>query len=140
MALAADLLGDRWTLLILREAFYGVQRYDDLLNDLGISRSMLSSRLRTMTQNGLLESFDYREDSDRTRRGYRLSAAGWALVPVMMSLAEWGEDHLLGREGPVVFRDKVSGETVRVGMVTTSGMQVRWQNIRLSKPKSSDPS
>ena len=61
MALACDLLGDRWTMLIIREAFYGVTRFDDLRSDLGIPRGVLSSRLRGLVDRGVLETRPYRE-------------------------------------------------------------------------------
>ena len=68
MAKSADIVGDRLVLLILREAFYGVQRFDDMLQDLGAPKSVLTDRLKRMINHGLLERFEYQEKGARKLR------------------------------------------------------------------------
>lgn len=94
-----DVVGDRWSLLILREAFNGVRRFDDLATHLGISESVLARRLRTLTDAGILERHAYRPDGERARHDYRLTARGLELLPVIVALMQWGDRHLADPEG-----------------------------------------
>jgi DNA-binding HxlR family transcriptional regulator len=89
MALACDLLGDRWTMLIIREAFYGVSRFDDLQSDLGIPRGMLSDRLKKLVNLGILERRPYREGTARARAEYHLGARGADLGIPLIALMQW---------------------------------------------------
>jgi DNA-binding HxlR family transcriptional regulator len=103
------LLGERWTLLILREAFFGVGRYGQLARNLGIPRPTLSARLRTLVDAGLLERARYASDPDRYE--YRLTRAGIDLFPSIVTLMRWGDAHLAGSEGaPIVLRHNDCGE------------------------------
>ena len=97
---ALALLGERWTLLILREAFFGVRRYGQLARNLNIPRPTLSSRLRTLVDAGLLERVPYARDPDRYE--YRLTDAGRDLFPAIVTLMRWGDEHLAGPEGPPI--------------------------------------
>jgi DNA-binding HxlR family transcriptional regulator len=83
-------LGDRWVLLILREAFLGVDRFDAFLERLGISRATLTARLVWMVDAGVLE----RVPADAKYARYRLTEAGRALGPVVEAVRDWGEAHL----------------------------------------------
>jgi DNA-binding HxlR family transcriptional regulator len=97
---AVDVVGDRWTLLILRQATMGVSRFDDFRAALGISDNILSGRLAKMVDAGLLVKVPYR-DERRTRFAYRLTAASADLLPVLHALARWGEEHAQpGGDGP----------------------------------------
>jgi DNA-binding HxlR family transcriptional regulator len=87
---ASRLLGDRWVLLILREAFLGVDRFDGFITRLGISRAALTSRLGWLVEAGLLA----RTPPDAPRARYTLTPAGQALAPTMDELRAWGEDWL----------------------------------------------
>ncbi len=89
---AADLLGDRWTILILREASYGVRRYGELVRNLGIARNVLAGRLRTLVAAGLLERRRYRTDPDWYE--YVLSDSGRDLYGGVVALLRWGDVHL----------------------------------------------
>lgn len=89
---AAELIGDRWTLLILRQATLGVTRFDELRGALGIADNILSSRLARLVENGLLAKVPYR-DERRTRHEYRLTQAGADTFPVLSALAAWGTAH-----------------------------------------------
>jgi DNA-binding HxlR family transcriptional regulator len=102
-------VGERWTLLILREAFFGVRRYGQLVRNLGIPRPTLSARLRTLVDAGLLERVRYATEPDRHE--YRLTQAGIDLFPSIVALMRWGDEHLAGPEGvPIVLRHNDCGE------------------------------
>ena len=89
---AADVLGDRWTLLILRNATVGMTRFDEFKADLGIADNILSARLGRLVDAGLLIKVPYR-DNGRTRHEYQLTEAGADLLPVLHALAAWGQRH-----------------------------------------------
>src|ERR1700744_1361821 len=94
LAHAAGLLGDRWVLLILREAFYGVTRFDAIREDIGASKHALSSRLDLLTNAGILISRPYREPGERERNEYVLTEKGQSLGPVLLMLLDWGQTYL----------------------------------------------
>lgn len=97
---ALDIVGDRWSLLILREAFNGVRRFDDLAAHLQVSDSVLSRRLRALVEGGVLERRPYRVAGERTRHDYRLTERGRDLFPVITALMAWGDRHLADGAGP----------------------------------------
>lgn len=106
---ALQLVGERWTLLILREAFFGVRRFGQLARNLSIPRRTLSLRLRTLVEAGLLERVLYAHDPDRHE--YRLTDAGRELFPAVVALMRWGDKHLSGPAGPpIVLRHGSCGE------------------------------
>src|ERR1700677_779262 len=108
VARALEVVGERWTLLILREAFFGVRRFGQLARNLRIPRPTLSSRLRTLVDAGLLERVPYGSDPDRYE--YRLTPAGRDLFPAIVALMQWGDKHLAGAEGPpIVLRHHACG-------------------------------
>lgn len=89
---ATELIGDRWTLLILRNATLGFTRFDQFRRQLGIADNILSNRLARLVENGLLTKVPYR-DERRTRHEYRLTEAGADVLPVLHALAAWGQQH-----------------------------------------------
>jgi DNA-binding HxlR family transcriptional regulator len=106
---ALGLIGDHWTLMILREALFGVRRFGQLARNLGIPRPTLSARLRSMVDSGLLERVLYTSDPDRYE--YRLTDAGRDLFPAAALLMRWGDKYLAGPEGtPIVLRHHECGE------------------------------
>jgi|SRR5664279_613109 len=106
---ALTLLGERWTMLIMREAFFGVRRFGQLARNLSIPRPTLSARLRTLVDAGLLERVLYAHHPDRHE--YRLTDAGRDLFPAIVTLMRWGDTHLAGPEGPpIVLRHDTCGE------------------------------
>ena len=135
MALAAELLGDRWTMLILREAFYGVVRYDDMLADLEAPRSMLTDRLSKMVAKGLLERRSYQEPGSRARNAYVLTDAGRALGKTLIALTEWGETHVLGKPAPVQVIDTESGKPLKLELVAPNGKVVALDKVALKLRK-----
>jgi len=94
LARAIRSIGDGWTLLILREALCGVERFDAMHDDLGIPRSVLAERLSKLVVEDILEQRPYREPGRRQRNGYVLTAKGHALIPALVALREWSQAHL----------------------------------------------
>jgi DNA-binding HxlR family transcriptional regulator len=106
---ALGLIGDHWTLMILREALFGVRRFGQLARNLGIPRPTLSARLRSMVDSGLLERAQYASDPDRYE--YRLTQAGRDLFGAAVMLMRWGDKYLAGPEGPpLVLRHHECGQ------------------------------
>jgi len=106
---ALELVGERWTLLILREAFFGVRRYGQFARNLAIPRPTLSARLRTLADAGLLDRVKYASEPDKHE--YRLTQAGKDLFPAIVALMRWGDTHLAGPEGPpILLRHNECGE------------------------------
>jgi DNA-binding HxlR family transcriptional regulator len=100
IARALSVVGERWTILLLRQAFNGMRRFDEFQRDLGISRNLLTMRLQTLVENRIFERILYQEKPPRYE--YRLTEKGRALYPVILSLLKWGDDWLAGDEGPPV--------------------------------------
>jgi DNA-binding HxlR family transcriptional regulator len=95
--LAMDVLSDRWTFLILREAYFGVRRYGQLQRNLGIARNVLADRLRKLVEDGMFEKVRYRTDPDWYE--YRLTERALDLYPVIVGLMRWADKHLAGEAG-----------------------------------------
>ncbi|NUT93161.1 MAG: helix-turn-helix transcriptional regulator [Saccharothrix sp.] len=100
IARTLEVVGERWTLLIVRDAVRGVTRFDGFLASLPIARNVLSDRLAGLVRHGVLERVRYQERPPRHE--YRLTAKGRELVPVLLSLMEWGDRHLADDAGPPV--------------------------------------
>jgi DNA-binding HxlR family transcriptional regulator len=100
IARALELVGERWTLLILRDAFLGVRRFDALQTSLGIARNVLAARLERLVAEGILEKVPYQERPPRHE--YRLTAKGLDLWPVIVELLRWGDRHAPAPAGPPI--------------------------------------
>ena len=108
VARSVAVIGDRWTLMLLRDCFLGVRRFEDFERRLGISRSLIADRLKRLTDEGVLR----REASqDRpVRHEYRLTDKGLALHPVIMAIVHWGDAHYADASGPpMIHRHRVCG-------------------------------
>lgn len=106
---ALALVGERWSLLILREAFFGVRRYGEFVRNLSIPRPTLSARLKTLVDANILDRVRYATEPDRHE--YRLTQAGRDLFPAVITLMRWGDNYLSGPEGPpILLRHKDCGE------------------------------
>ena len=93
-------LGEKWTILLIRDAANGVHRFDDFRRHIGLSEAVLSDRLKTLVDNGIFETREYQADGQRKRREYRLTAKGWDLNPALVALGQWGDEYLAGEAGP----------------------------------------
>ncbi len=98
VARSLSIIGDRWALLILRDCFLGVRRFDHFQSRLGATRHVLSDRLKTLVRAGVLTRKRYQERPARSE--YRLTAMGLDLYPVIVSLTHWGDRWLADRRGP----------------------------------------
>lgn len=132
IAATLSLIGEKWTLLILRDVFSGVRRFDDFLARLQCSPAVLSARLRTLTEAGLLRRVAYREPGARERFEYRPTRAAVDLTPVLVGLMQWGDAHLADAgQGPVVIRTLATGRKVRAALVDECGEIVSPSEIQM---------
>jgi DNA-binding HxlR family transcriptional regulator len=119
---AVDIIGERPTFLVLREAFNGVRRFDDVRRRTGMPRQVLSDRLARLVREDLLRKVPYQDAGQRTRHEYRLTSKGLDLYPVLVALMEWGDRHALGPAGPqVMLRHRNCGEPVRLQLSCQAG-------------------
>ena len=133
VAAALEVVGDPWTLLIIRDAFSGVKRFEDWQTRLGVARNVLASRLKLLVQHGVLERRRYSERPPRHE--YRLTARGRDLYPVMMALTAWGDKHAYSEcGGPVRMVHATCGEEIRP-VITCGGCgePVRPTEIRMTR-------
>jgi len=97
-----ELVGEKWTLLILREAFFGVKRFEDIQRGVGCARNLLSARLAKLVEQEILSREPYREPGSRQRYEYRLTDRGRELFPIVVALMDWGDRWVSSPEGPPV--------------------------------------
>ncbi|MCO1656978.1 winged helix-turn-helix transcriptional regulator [Pseudonocardia humida] len=115
-------VGERWTLLVLREAFYGVRRFADIQARLGVARNLLAARLATLVEHGILVRSPYRDPGSRVREEYRLTDRGRELFPILVALMQWGDAHLADPTGPsVLIEHRDCGRPVRAELRCTAG-------------------
>jgi DNA-binding HxlR family transcriptional regulator len=126
---ALELVGERWTLLILREAFFGVRRFGQLARNLNIPRPTLSSRLRMLVDVGLLQRVPYSLEPERHE--YRLTAAGRDLFAAIVTLMRWGDEHLPHPDGPpIVLRHNACGQIADARLTCAHcGDEITAQNV-----------
>jgi DNA-binding HxlR family transcriptional regulator len=125
VARSVEVLGDRWTILVLRDVFNGVRRFDDLARHLGVARDVLTKRLAALVEDGVLERVPYREPGSRTRYEYRLTPAGRDLRPVLIALIEWGDRYRADGDGPpIVVAHDDCGAPVRVVLECAEGHRI----------------
>jgi DNA-binding HxlR family transcriptional regulator len=99
VAKTLNMIGDKWTLLVLREAFYGTRRFDDFHQQIGCARSMLSNRLGKLIQNGILYQTEYHDEGKRRRLEYGLTEKGSELLNILIALKQWGDRWTHGKNG-----------------------------------------
>jgi DNA-binding HxlR family transcriptional regulator len=99
---ALAVFGDRQTMVVIREVFNGVRRFDDMQRHSGVNRQVLSNRLAHLVEAGILRREPYRPEGSRVRFEYRLTQKGLDLYPVLTALAEWGARYVADPEGPAV--------------------------------------
>jgi DNA-binding HxlR family transcriptional regulator len=108
LARGLDMIGDWWSPLIIRDLFLDVVRFDELVEDLGISRNLLTRRLKSLAEKGVIERNLYQRRP--ARHEYRLTAAGRDLVPAILALTAWGDRWAGPKEGsPILFIHKTCG-------------------------------
>jgi len=125
IARSLGVLGERWTFLILREAFMGATKFAEFRDHLGVAPDVLSDRLSTLVKYGVMEREPYREPGARPRFAYRLTPAGAELQVVLSGLQQWGDKYLPRPEGPSMLR-RIRGTDlpVHVGYLDDQGNEV----------------
>jgi len=128
------LIGDKWTILLIRDAANGVRRFDDFRRHVGLSEAVLSDRLKRLVGEGILETREYQEPGQRRRNEYRLTAKGWDLFPVLIALMQWGDAYLTEPgEQPSVLEHKACGHPARAEVVCThDGERLTPRDTRLA--------
>ncbi len=122
---ALDVMGDRWALIVLREVFQGIRRFDDLTVRTAIPRQVLTARLRRLVESGVLKRVPYQEPGQRGRSEYRLTQKGLDLYPVLVALQQWGDAYLGDPEGPpAVFVHRGCDEPVDLVLRCRAGHEV----------------
>lgn len=129
LARSLDAVGDWWTLLIVRDIYLGVTRFDDIAEDLGISRNLLTRRLKHLVDRGVLKREAYR--ARPVRHDYRLAPSGLDLVPVILALTAWGDRWAQPAEGqPIRFVHRNCGHAFAAGVACSScGETLRAEDV-----------
>jgi len=142
IARTMQVLGDRWTILIVRECFRGRTRFSDFRRVLGIPTDILTSRLCSLVEAGVLERRGYREPGARERFDYHLTAAGDALLPVLGALAQWGNDFRPSGHGPSrLYQHAETGAAATIAFVDADGRVIAPADIAIVPgPGENDPS
>jgi DNA-binding HxlR family transcriptional regulator len=131
IARALELVGEWWTMLILREAFLGTRRFHDFQRNLGIARNILSARLKKLVQRGILTRAAPRDGGRRLE--YRLTEKGRSFFPVLMALMQWGDRYAFGQSGrPVKVIDRASGQEIaEIKVVSRDGRILRASDVMM---------
>ncbi len=120
-----SVVGEKWSLLVLREAFLGVRRFADFQRVLGAPRAVLTDRLNTLVEQGVLRRVPYQAEGERQRHEYRLTQKGIDLHPVLVALMRWGDQYLAeDGEVPLELRHRDCGEPVHQVLVCEAGHQL----------------
>jgi DNA-binding HxlR family transcriptional regulator len=123
-------LGERWTFLILREAFFGATRFAQFRTSLDIAPNLLSDRLATLVEHGVMTRRPYQEPGSRSRDQYELTPAGRELNIALGSLQQWGDRYLPRPEGPTIERKaRETGRPVHVGFIDDGGHEVASDDV-----------
>ena len=131
IASALDVVGEPWTLLIVRDAFYGVRRFDDFQENLGIARNVLTARLKKLVQAGVFRKVAYRQRP--LRHEYRLTEKGAALFTVIVGLKEWGDRYgAAARSGkPMELQNRGDGKPLEPTLIdAATGRKLELTNVR----------
>jgi DNA-binding HxlR family transcriptional regulator len=131
MERAMRVVGTRSAILLMREASYGTTRFDDFARTTGLTEAVAASRLKELVEAGLLTKEPYQEPGQRTRQAYVLTEAGRDLVPVLMSLAAWGNKHAPHKPAPS-FTHAGCGERVQVVVECAAGHAVSGEELVVS--------
>lgn len=131
IANALDLIGEWWTILILREAFFGTRRFEDFQLHLGIARNILTARLRKLCDSGVLERVPVKAGAKRQE--YQLTKMGRDLQPTLIALTQWGDRWLHTSDGaPVKFIERASGEEIAdIAVLSKDGRELKARELAL---------
>jgi DNA-binding HxlR family transcriptional regulator len=125
VAAALQVIGEKWAFLVLRDAFSGVRRFEDMRRRTGAPRQVLADRLNRLVGEGLLRRVPYREPGQRARHEYRLTEKGLALYPVLIALMEWGNTYpRAGQQPSVLVTHRDCGAGVHLELRCDAGHRV----------------
>lgn len=129
IAQALEALGDWWTLLIVRDAFFGARRFGEFESSLGIAKNILTARLRRLVEHGVFERVSAGTAGDRYE--YHLTDKGRALLPVLVALREWSDEWVYGRGNePLIFRERATGRRIpRLRVTNRDGKELTLEDI-----------
>lgn len=130
IARSLEVLGERWSFLVIREAFAGKTRFADFRAALGVAPDILTNRLNTLVEAGVLERSPYQEEGKRTRHEYHLTRAGVDLRVVLGALQQWGDEHLPYSRGATILRRSADGRPLHVAFVDEEGHEVPLDEVR----------
>ena len=132
VARSLEVLGEKWALLVVREAFLGVTRFADFRANLGIAPDVLTARLETLVEGGVLERRPYRDEGQRQREEYVLTEAGAELKTLLAAFVAWGDVHRPSGFGPsVVYVDRETEAPVRVAFIADDGRELAPVDVTL---------
>ncbi|QCO17006.1 transcriptional regulator (plasmid) [Azospirillum brasilense] len=133
VARSLDVIGDWWSLLIIRDAFDGVRRFSGFQTSLGIAKGMLATRLRDLTRRGILETAPASDGS--AYREYVLTEKGRGLFLVIVALRQWGEDHLYrpGEARSSLVDTETGAPVARLALRAEDGRFLGWSDTRVQK-------
>lgn len=133
VARALDVIGDWWSLLVIRDAFDGVRRFSDFQNGLGISKGTLTTRLKDLTERGILELAPASDGSAYSE--YILSEKGKGLYLVIAALRQWGEDHFYeqGDERSALVDVETERAVAKLELRSQDGRILSWSDTRVMK-------
>jgi DNA-binding HxlR family transcriptional regulator len=128
-------VGDRWSMLILRDALAGITRFAEFQAQLGVATNVLAARLDKLVAAGVLRRQAYKDPGERARPEYRLTAAGFDLCVVLGALQQWGDTYMPLPGGPVTARcERNTGRPVSVSFIDESGSPIDPHHVRLDGP------
>lgn len=129
-----SLVGQKWSLLLLREAFAGTTRFADFQR-IGIPTATLGARLDGLVAAGLLERRSYQESGERARQEYQLTDAGRDMLPIFAALSEWGRNHLDLPQDPIVRFESTAESPVHLEFVDQFGARVSTRDVHVTRSK-----
>lgn len=129
IARTLQVVGEHWSMLIVKNSFYGTTRFSDFQRLLGVARNILTDRLNHLVEAGIMEKYVAREGG--VRQHYRLTAKGRELLPILMAMMQWGDRWTAGENGaPVIAIDRQTGLPIdKIKITTRQGMVLDFENV-----------
>lgn len=127
IARTLEIIGEKWTLLILRDLWRGLTRFTELEANLKCPRNLLSKRLQLLESHGIVIKTTYKEEKSRTRMAYQLTQAGKDLLPILIALQNWGDQHLPAVAGQIPApTDPCCGGALSTKVICANGHEVEF--------------
>ncbi|RWR16206.1 transcriptional regulator [Microbacterium enclense] len=133
LANAVDVIGERWSFFVLREALAGVTRFGEFRDRLGVATDVLTVRLQRLTDAGVLQRREYRQPGQRARHEYVLTTAGNELAVIVVALQQWGEVHAPSRTPSSIVARGGDAQQIRAALVDEHGQAVDVERVRFDR-------